>query len=363
MQLHVYTTAEGFDALHEEWAALLAVNAIDEVFLTWEWQQLWWEAYQPGDLWLVAGRDDAGALIGIAPLYRERDSQIVRFVGGLDVTDYLDLLVTPTARDAFCTKLADWLRDQAAAFNSIGLCDIPALSANLHCLQHALETAGFAVEVVPHEVCPQITLPKTFEAHVEALDKKQRHELRRKLRRAEEGDGDKVDWYIVGQDDRVPAHNDFADQLECFLYLMSASHPDKAAFLKSPHHVTFFRTAMPQLYARGWVQLAFLTVNDEQVATYLSLDYGNRIGLYNSGLRPDIYSNLSTGIVLLAYIIRHAVEQGRTVFDFLRGNEEYKYRMGAHDTAVLELRATLPVISTEPAAGIEQSVRQVAGDL
>ncbi len=352
MQLHVYTTPEGFDTLQDEWAALLAVNATDEVFLTWEWQSTWWEAYQPGDLWLIAARNETGSLVGIAPLYVERDSRIVRIVGGLDVTDYLDLIVAPDYQELFCSTLAAWLYARADQFSALGLCNLQTKSPTLAALPHALKACGFFVEIEQIEVCPQIDLPATFEAHVESLDKKQRHELRRKLRRAEENDGDKVGWYIVGNDPLDASHNDFADQIECFLSLMAASHPEKALFLKNHQHVIFFRTVMPKLYARGWVQLSFLTVNGDQAATYISLDYGNRMGLYNSGLKPAVYSHLSPGIVLLAYIIRYAIEQKRTIFDFLRGNEEYKYRIGAHDTAVLELRASLSTGSTSPVAEV-----------
>jgi len=341
VQLHVYTTPEGFDALQDDWAALLAVNATDEVFLTWEWQSTWWEAYQPGDLWLIAARDESGALVGIAPWFCAYDSRAVQMVGGADVTDYLDIIVAPDHHGAFCTALAAWLYTHAEQFSTLSLCNVPSESPTLDALPRALKACGFLVETEQQEVCPQITLPDTFEAHVEALDKKQRHELRRKLRRAEENDGDKVDWYIVGDSQTDESRNDFADQLECFLSLMASSHPEKSLFLKNPQHVTFFRTVMPKLYARGWVQLSFLTVNGDQAATYISFDYGNRIGLYNSGLKPEVYAHLSPGIVLLAYIIRYAIEQHRTIFDFLRGNETYKYRMGAHDTAVLELRATL----------------------
>ena len=64
--------------------------------------------------------------------------------------------------------------------------------------------------------------------------------------------------------------------------------------------------------------------------------------MYNSGLLPEQFGHLSTGIVLLTYLIEHAIESGHFVFDFLRGNETYKYRMGAHDTRVFKLKAQLP---------------------
>ncbi|MCA9913425.1 MAG: GNAT family N-acetyltransferase, partial [Anaerolineae bacterium] len=83
----------------------------------------------------------------------------------------------------------------------------------------------------------------------------------------------------------------------------------------------------------------FLEVADEPVAAYVNFDYNNHIMVYNSGLNPDKATALSPGILLLAYTIQHAIEQGRDVFDYLRGDEQYKYRMGGKDTRVFNLKA------------------------
>ncbi|NJL57056.1 hypothetical protein HC928_19355 [bacterium] len=80
------------------------------------------------------------------------------------------------------------------------------------------------------------------------LDKKQRHELRRKMRRAN-GGGETLDWYIVGQE-----HN-LDEQLDKFLSLMAASDPKKAVFLRDEKNVTFFRSVMPLMHANHWLQL------------------------------------------------------------------------------------------------------------
>jgi len=337
VKLTVFNTADGFDALRGEWDTLLEASATNEVFLTYEWQSTWWNTYCPGDLWLIAGRDEQERLVGIAPWFVEQPSRLVRMVGCVDVTDYLDIVATPEHHSAFCLALAGWLKEQTDQFESLSLCNIPARSPTLNALSQALSDCGFKVEIQQQEVCPAIRLPATFDDYLSSLDKKNRHELRRKLRRAESSESDKVGWYIV---EPGLGEYEMANQVACFLELMAASHPDKKRFLQDDRNTSFFRAIAPALATRGWLQLSFLTVNGESAATYFSVDYNNRIGLYNSGLKPEAYAYLSPGIVLLTYIIRHAIEQGRSVFDFLRGNEEYKYRMGAQDAPVMELRAS-----------------------
>jgi CelD/BcsL family acetyltransferase involved in cellulose biosynthesis len=70
----------------------------------------------------------------------------------------------------------------------------------------------------------------------------------------------------------------------------------------------------------------------------LCFDYNDSISVYNSGYDPQLHASLSTGTVLLAFCIQDAIGKGRRTFDFLRGNEEYKYRLGGQDTEVYNLR-------------------------
>ena len=94
---------------------------------------------------------------------------------------------------------------------------------------------------------------------------------------------------------------------------------------------------MPALAERGWLQLALLTVNGQPAAAYLNFDYHNRIMVYNSGLDPEAHGHLSPGIVLLARLIEYAIGCQREWFDFLRGDEPYKYDMGGQDTQVYRM--------------------------
>jgi CelD/BcsL family acetyltransferase involved in cellulose biosynthesis len=90
---------------------------------------------------------------------------------------------------------------------------------------------------------------------------------------------------------------------------------------------------------RGWLDLSIMRVDDHPVAANFSLDYGDRIYLYNSGFDPG-ERELSAGLVLLAQNIEQAIQAGRTSFDMLRGDEPYKYRFAAKDEAIKCIRLT-----------------------
>lgn len=337
MKLTVYTQDNLFQDLQSEWNELLERSSANRIFSTWEWQSIWWQSYHPGKLWVIACRDDAERLIGIAPWFVEQHPQygrVVRSIGCVEVTDYLDLIVDREHTAPVFEALATFAAQHYSEFDVIDLCNLPQESLGYQQFPDALRQQGFTVSIKEQEVCPIIQLPADWETYLEMLDKKQRHEVRRKLRRAE-GAEEQVDWYIVGAEHNLPS------EVDRFLDLMAASQIDKATFLQDPQNMDFFRKVVPVVFERNWLQLSFLTINGEPAATYMNFIYQNTVLVYNSGLRVDAHSNLSPGIVLLAHNIRYAIENNFRAFDFLRGNEIYKYRMGGQDTHIYMLRAQL----------------------
>lgn len=182
------------------------------------------------------------------------------------------------------------------------------------------------------DVAPVIPLPGDFEAYLEALDGKQRRELRRKMRRAEAWEGG-VDWYAVG-----PGH-DLSGELAAFLDLMAMSDPQKAAFLDDPGNRAFFEGLAPLAANHGWLRLEFLTVGGQRAAGLFNLIIGDRQMVYNSGLNYEDFGAVSPGWVLFGHSIGDAIERGIACYDFLRGGEDYKYRLGGQDTAVHDIVA------------------------
>lgn len=335
MIIELYTSDTVFDTLAPEWNLLLSQSQSNRVFLTQEWLSAWWQAYHPGDLWVLAVRDSHHQLVGLAPWFiaHSQTERIIHSIGCVDVTDYLEVIANANCEPEVFAAIAAYLAEHQAAFDTLDLCNIPEAAPLLRYLPDALRQHLFTVETTLQEVCPVITLPDTWEGYLESLSKKNRHELRRKLRRLE-GDTEDVAWYIVGQE------HDLDAEIEQFLALMRTASTDKVEFLQNEQHVIFFKLMCKAILPQGWLQLAFLTIDGIYAAAYLNFDYNNEILVYNSGLDLNVGASLSPGIGLLAYLIQDAISKGRQRFDFLRGNEEYKYRMGAVDTQVLKLTAT-----------------------
>ena len=329
MKLQVYNHSEAFEKLRAEWNDLVFRSTGNRIFSTWEWQSTWWEVYQPGQLWIVTCRDLDDRLVGIAPWFIHDGT--VSIIGCKEVTDYLDLIVDKDCVESVVTSFAEHLAENRAEFETIEFCNLPEDSISHTVLPQLLDQQDFNVTIEHEDVCPIIDLPDEWTDYLMLLDKKQRHELRRKLRRAQ-GNTGPVDWYTVG-----PEH-DLNEEMDHFLAMMAASDPSKADFLEDTNNLRFFRTLAPVMLEKGWLQLNFLTVDGDRAASYLNFDYNNKILVYNSGLQGE-YGHLSPGIILLAYTIQNAIETGHDTFDFLQGDESYKYHLGGKDIEVLNLIA------------------------
>ncbi len=318
---------DAFSQLASSWDTLAHAGMTATPFQFLAYQQAWWNHLGPGELVTVAVHNPAGDLVTIAPFYNLEG--VLYFNGCTQETDYLDLIVRPEQAEAAWNAVVDCLCTNVAGWQAFDLCNIPADSLTRSILPRLAANRGFSFVESVHEVCPTIPLPDSFESYLETqLDKKQRHEVRRKLRRAEGADAKLV---VVGPQD------DIRQAVDEFLVLLQKSTPEKQAWLNEGRRAVFHEVAAAA-QADGSLQLMFMEVEGQKAAALFNFEYAGRVWVYNSGLDPASFGHLSLGVVLTARAIETAIERGNREFDFLRGNEEYKYRFGAQDTTVHRLQ-------------------------
>ncbi len=355
MNLDVYRTPEVFELLGAEWNALLERGVCRVPFLRAEYQQAWWQhrgggEWPEAELLVVSARDEAGRLTGVAPLFVARNSEgrpALLLVGSHAISDFLDVVVEPKGLDAFAGALLDRLAaPDVPGWEVLDLYNLPADSPSRPALARAAAARGWAATEQALEPSPIIRLPDTWEAYLAMMDKKERHELKRKMRRAEGGEN-QISWRFVG-----------SEAAETFLEMM-ALDPDKARFL-TPAMRAQFRAIVEVARAHGWLQLAFLEANGCPAAAYFSFDFGNRLWVYNSAINQR-FSALSAGWVLLGNLLRWAIENKRAAFDFMRGGEDYKFRFGAVAEMIYRLQIS-PSLGAADLGGQAASLKTLAGD-
>lgn len=333
MKFELHRDPAVFTELRAEWNALVERCATQVVFLRAEYLAAWWAGRGGGEwpqaaLLVVTARDEAGALVGVAPLFHaaNRDGRpALLLVGSIEISDYLDFIVGRAAAAEFCTGLLARLTEaDVPAWEVLDLYNVPATSPTRAALGQAAAQCGWAASEQLLQPVPVIHLPGDWETYLTTMvEKKERQEIKRKMRRAEGGD-DKVSWVVVtGGPDETRT---LTAEVDAFIEMMSHNR-EKAAFL-TPAMREQMRTIALAMGQAGWLRLAFLEVNGEKAAAYLLFDYANRLWIYNSALDPR-FNALSPGWVLLGYLLLWAIEHKRAAFDFLRGDEDYKFRFGA----------------------------------
>lgn len=319
----------GFESLDEgRWNALLGLTRLPSVFLSWQWQTAWARAFlEARPLHLLRVSDDAGLLAGLLPLYDEAVG-LRRFIGGVDVSDYLDL-IAPAGREEEVWQAL--LQHRAGESTEWDLRAIRAASPTLDILPRLCPAVGVRAQVEREDRSPVLELPASWDAYLERLGGKDRHELRRKIR--------KLEREMPGTSVRCHASPEgWSDALDAFLRLHRLSKVGKERFMDERMEA-FFRDATGGLATAGWARLWFLDWNGVPVASFLCLEYAGSVGLYNSGFDP-LHAKLAPGIVLLARVIRDAIDRGIAVFDFLRGEEPYKYGFGPTAQDLFRVRVT-----------------------
>jgi CelD/BcsL family acetyltransferase involved in cellulose biosynthesis len=329
LDVEAFGDDSAFTSLRPEWVELEERAAEDNIFLTYLWQHSWWQDLGEGELDIVTFRDGR-KLVGLAPTYRERVGGFpaVRFGGGLEVSDYLGILVEPGYEPAVGRAFLEHCLESPGLVMDFHFLRSDGVTVRL--LTAAARDMDRRYNLEDEEVSPRIELHGDWQTYIAGLGKKDRHELRRKRRRLEEAGG----WVIAESRPET-----LAADLESFFDLHAKSSRAKEDFLTDDVK-RFFRHICFHLQEAGWLSLRSLDFHGRPVAAVLGFVYRGRLLLYNSGYDPA-ETALSPGFVLMSEEVRLAMEEGMSEVDFLRGNEKYKYDLGAQDRQLVHLTVEL----------------------
>jgi len=372
------------------WDRLLAATARPTPFNRWAFHRAWWDAYGAAaheDYMVCVPVDAAGAvervrdgaqggggasvdpagIVAIAPLMHrhevEPDDAITRttlrheaglpstpvsptakavFFGASYHADYATLLCAPADLRAAAAAVVDTLAagpDRAHGTQDWDVVDLRRLRRDdpaLEALEAAFRTAapdhGWSVVQEAEDVCPVLHLSTgDWETYLGSLDSKDRHEIRRKIRRAE-----------AAGEVRFETIADPADFVDEFIAIHQARWGEDGLFPDTEGGARS-RRFLARLAALegpdGQLALGRLTVGHETIFASAAFHDGATAYFYNAGSTPAA-RNLSPGVIGVAWYLRDRLAAGCRTFDFLRGSEPYKYEWGAVDEAIHRLLVT-----------------------
>jgi len=344
----------------------LAAGPWSTPFGRWPFHRAWWEAYgrNAHDQTLVVVDPAAPhEPVAIAPLMHRHEVEptdaetrtTMRHGSGVELTpveptakavffgasyhaDYATLLAAPGDLPEVAEAIVAHLAEDPSAdsehplpWDVIDLRRLrygdPAADALIAAFRHRADEHGWEVTVEREDVCPVATLPDTgsIDDHLATLGKKTRHEIRRKVRRAQS----------AGEVALTLSTDPLAD-LDAFIDLHQRRWGEEGLFPDTEggrQSRLFIRRLFECFGPDGPLKLTFLTVGGRRIGSGVHFETADTLYYYNAGVDPGA-RELSPGVLMVHELVGRALGLGIRRFDFLRGDEPYKYEWGAKDEPI-----------------------------
>jgi CelD/BcsL family acetyltransferase involved in cellulose biosynthesis len=311
--------SDAFTSLKGEWEALLQQCERATIYQTWEWNEAWWSVNRKGKRLRLLQIRDNGQLVGIAPLYVSRHLgtplRRLAFVGN-GASDYLDVL----APDDRCQEVCSAIFKHLSSSKCYDLADLQQLRPDAVLRTEAdtkIRSGNAALR--NQESCPYVPLPDAWEEYTKRLGKKMRSNLSYYDRLLPKTFEDAEVRLVEGEElpEAMTALFDLHQKRWNAVLLPGVMGTGKVQ--------AFHRIVAQRLHDRGWLRLHITRVGGKVVAALYCFQFRGHYYYYLGGFAPDL-GKYSLGTVLTAHAIRQAISEGCSEFDFLRGDESYKYR-------------------------------------
>jgi len=320
MQTEVHR--DGIEALLPEWERLFALDDEATPFSSAEWARAWWTHWaEAGTPFIVTVRD-SGRLIGLAPLVLARRGPFrVLTELGRPPGNYWDVLSERPARETVGELAVRAVLDHSDEWHALLLGGVRTGSAT----ERALLSGGLRLRRRHPTPYPGIELPATFDEYLAGLPRKRRKDLRRHLRRLDDG---RLELRDVTQPDDLSATIDRWQDIRVRWWQHRGKRMD-------PEHAStrfrdFMRDLVVLMVPRGLAQVWELRHDGEVVGVEVNLTdrraYYSWMGAYDPGV-----SHLGLGKLAIGESIRESIAAGREYYDLMVGDEDYKYWYGATD--------------------------------
>jgi CelD/BcsL family acetyltransferase involved in cellulose biosynthesis len=308
MKTQIITTTEELQALEPEWLELWRRAPDATPFQSPAWLLPWWRHFGSHQLSVITLREN-GQLSGIAPLYVLReDDESLGMLLGTGTSDYLDVVTTtdvsPIVEEMVRLECQMW--------------DLQQLRPTSPMLQFVAPD-GWSDSVIDQDRCPILSLGETGPRLSTHFQKKLRY-YRRSL-------------YRLGSMTFETADASNIELLIDALFELHAARWQRRGMpgmLADDAIQQFHREVIPRMLATGALRMHAMRIDARVVAVFYGFAHCGTVYYYLSGYDPEL-EKLSIGTVIVAHAIDEAVREGCSIFDFLRGAEEYKYAWGAAD--------------------------------
>jgi len=354
--------AASLRGIRREWTAL-AERADAGLCLTPEWIESWHETIAPDARpQVITAWDAAGRLAALWPLCVRRWGgarlrwRVLETMGGAIASgDRLNpLRAAPGLEHELALHARRTGRREA---DQIRWNELSVEDSMTRALVHGSEQRGW--RICDRRPLPILPLPARGDAFLAGLSANRRGLIRRRERQAARL-GLTFRTHCDGP--ALPA------ALEQFMALHASCWSARGGTgnFADPRLAAFLTRFAQRAADRGWVRLHCLCDGESPVAAMLVIHFAGRAYYYQSGWSPAAAA-VSPGMLCLSQAIRGAIDEGLDLFDFMRGDEEYKSHWATESERTLTIieplttRGRLMVLGRDAKEGIRRGVTRTMG--
>lgn len=344
MKAETIKTVQGLGEVRDEWNKLLEGSISNSIFLTWEWMYSWAECFLGGgrELSVILVYDDGGRLTGVAPWYTTQikvGPSNIRQIGFLGTpetaSDYLDVFAAKGREKEVSTFLYDYMfGEYSKEWDCISLQDVRSESLFLLNFVHKHRLQGKHFEISQGSFCPVISLPKSEEEFLAQISSSRSKRFRQDLRTLKKTDTVEIKTQVT---------DDIGEAIDGFFKM----YEEKTEWDGKDLH-RFIRRFHENTVNKNSLQIDFLEANGNIIGGLLHLRHNSTLSVYLMAVDKKYNPRISAGNLLVGLCIGRAIQSQFTIYDFLKGYEEYKFYWTSEgrttQTIFMVQRRTLPVI-------------------
>ncbi len=307
LRTSVLKGAASLQELKPAWQELVDDAPAATPFQTWEWQATWFKHFGGAKIPHVLTVYEGDDLVGLMPFVRGRSPWKTLRAMASGPSDVLG----PIARRGYESQVAGAVAEYVNGLKSVDVVD-------LHQLRSDSELAALFPTAFPQAMCLLLDLPGTYDAYLATLSKSLRYDCRRMDKPAFGTSGSKIQ--DVGPSE-VQQGMDWLFETHKMRWRKRGL---PGAFIGSRSHA-FHREWAALASPKGWLWLSTMSQEGKPIGALYGMSMHNTVYYYQAGFDPA-FNALSPGTLLVAHTIRRAIGEGKSVFDFMRGDEPYKRR-------------------------------------
>ncbi len=328
LQIEVCTDISQLGNRADVWNRLVDSSVYPSVFRRFEWLSSWWNVFGKADSFSVFLVYDHGDLVAALPMYLSEPRLFGRFVkprlrligiGGPTCPEYLGIIVSSEHVEPVSIALADHLESCRRRYHEIEFADIVTDDFPTRVLVEKL-SGRFSLVTTPGESNPYLHLPNTYEDFWKDMSAEKRKRKLYQVRRAEKEFGARV---VCVSD---PGEFDQAFLRMRQLSALSHGRLNRKSPFQNDAYLQFHLESAKLLARSGLARCYFLIFGDSPVAFVYGYAYSRKFMSFQIGFDPE-FGKFSPGDVLHQMIYRQLIETGFDEFDYLRGDEPYKFAM------------------------------------